>query len=128
MAPTDLPERANPPSPDAREDHPLNVPGMITGAAMMFLGFINIVVSISAGSEMAGVFTTIIYFAGLAVWAHSVIPNPTIRYSIMTFAVIMSLAFFHYGEVHFWHKQVIFWVTIVIVMFFMFRPLPSKPQ
>ena len=44
----------------------------------------------------------------------------------MTFAVIMALAFFHYGEVHFWHKQIIFWVTILIVMFFMFRTAPSK--
>jgi Ca2+/Na+ antiporter len=44
----------------------------------------------------------------------------------MIFGITMALAFFHYGEVHFWHKQVIFWSTVVLVMFFMFKS--AKPK
>jgi hypothetical protein len=48
------------------------------------------------------------------------VENPTVRYSLMAGSVLISLVFFHYGEVLFWHKQVVFWTTIVVVMYFMF--------
>ena len=38
----------------------------------------------------------------------------------------LALGFFHYGEVLFWHKQVVFWATVLIVMYFMFNE-PKKP-
>ena len=98
---------------------------MMTGTALMFNGFLNVFLSISGGFEI-NVVPLLIYFGGLAVWANAVIENPTVRYGVMAVAVILALGFFHYGEVLFWHKQVVFWSTVVVVMFFMFRE-PKKP-
>ena len=102
-----------------------NVAGMMVGTALMFIGFLNIFLSISGGFEI-NVVPLLIYFAGLAVWANSVVENPTWRYSIMAVAILLALGFYHYGEIHFWHKQVVFWATVVIVMYFMFNE-PKKP-
>jgi energy-converting hydrogenase Eha subunit E len=83
--------------------------------------------SISGGFEI-NVVPMIIYFGGLAIWAGSVIENPTIRYTVITAAVAVGLAFLHYGEVLFWHKQVVFWSTVVIVTFFMFKTAPPDKR
>lgn len=99
---------------------------MMTGTALMFIGFLNVFLSISGGFEI-NVVPLLIYFGGLAVWANAVIEHPTVRYGVMTVAVVLALGFFHYGEVLFWHKQVVFWSTVVVVMFFMFRE-PKKPD
>lgn len=101
-------------------DHAMRVPGLMAGTALMFIGFLNILLSISGGFEI-NVMPILLYFAGMAMWANAVVENSTIRYTVMGFAIICALAFFHYGEVLFWHKQVIFWSTIVMVMFFIFR-------
>ena len=95
------------------------------GTALMFIGFLNIFLSISGGFEI-NVVPLLIYFGGLAIWANSVVENPTWRYSIMAVAILLALGFYHYGEIHFWHKQVVFWTTVVIVMYFMFHE-PKKP-
>lgn len=129
-----LPDPATPPPPSKspRHDHDeeggdrhANVAGMMIGTALMFIGFLNIFLSISGGFEI-NVVPLLIYFGGLAVWANSVIENPTWRYSVMAVAILLALGFYHYGEIHFWHKQVVFWVTVVIVMYFMFNE-PKKP-
>ena len=80
---------------------------MIGTAFLMFIGFLDVFLSISGGFEI-NVVPLLIYFGGIAVWANAVVENPTIRYSLMAGAVLISLAFFHYGEVLFWHKQVVF--------------------
>ena len=103
------------------EDRHLATAEMMIGTAMMFIGFIDVLTSISSGSEMGGVFPLLLYFAGLAIWAHATIVNLTVRYTVITMAIVLGLAFFHYGEVHFWHKQAIFWSTVAIVMYFMFK-------
>lgn len=132
MAPTDLPSKDSPerPRPDAPDedsgaDKQLSVAGMMTGTALMFIGFLNVFLSISGGFEINAV-PLLIYFGGLAVWANAVIENPTLRYSVMTGAIAIALGFFHYGEVLFWHKQVVFWSTVIVVMYFMFRE-PKNP-
>ena len=137
MAPTDLPSPHDPagrpvPSPDKREgddggsDQQMRVVGLMVGAALMFIGFLNVFLSISGGFEI-NVVPFLIYFGGLAVWANAAIENPLLRYGVMTAAIALALGFFHYGEVLFWHKQVVFWATVVIVMYFMFNE-PKKPQ
>ena len=93
---------------------------MMIGTALMFIGFLDVFLSISGGFEI-NVVPLLIYFGGIAVWANAVVENPTIRYSLMAGAVLISLAFFHYGEVLFWHKQVVFWSTVGVVMYFMFK-------
>jgi cation transport ATPase len=110
---------------DSGEDRQLTTAEMMIGTAMMFIGFLNVLLSISGGFEI-NVFPIILYFAGLAIWAHAAIRNPTVRYSIVIAAVVLALAFFHYGEVLFWHKQAVFWTTIALVGFFMFKG--SKPH
>ncbi len=92
---------------------------------MMFIGFIDILISISSGSELGGVFPVIFYFAGLAIWGNATITNPTVRYPVIGIAIVMALVFFHLGEVLFWHKQVLFWGSVLLVMFFMFKSSPK---
>lgn len=133
--PSDLPEpftKPPPPKPPRHEtdddsggDRQAHVAGLMVGTALMFTGFLNIFLSISGGFEI-NVVPFLIYFAGLAVWANSVLENPTWRYSVMGVAILLGLAFYHYGEVLFWHKQVVFWMTVVIVVYFMFNE-PKKP-
>ena len=106
-------------------DHHLHVAGMMVGTALMFIGFLNVFLSISGGFEI-NVVPFLIYFGGLAVWANSAIENLVLRYGVMTVAIALALGFFHYGEVLFWHKQVVFWSTIVTVMYFMFKE-PKNP-
>jgi cation transport ATPase len=106
------------------EDRHLTTAEMMIGTTMMFTGFLSVLMSISGGFEIS-VFPLILYFAGLAIWAHATIVNPTVRYTVITMAIVLGLAFFHYGEVYFWHKQVIFWATVAIVVFFMFKTSPK---
>lgn len=138
MPPTDLPPPSNDPTRPvpARSSQPdheqhggsetqANVAGMMVGTALIFIGFLNVFLSISGGFEI-NVVPVLLYFAGIAVWANSVLENPTIRYSVMAAALLCALGFFHYGEVLFWHKQLVFWSTVVVVMWFMFREPKSK--
>ncbi len=135
MAPTDLPQPPAdnpPPRPQSRPDEQdgggdtqMHVVGLMVGTALMFIGFLNVFLSISGGFEI-NVVPLLIYFGGLAVWANAAIENAMLRYTVMAGAIGLALGFFHYGEVLFWHKQVVFWVTIVIVMYFMFTE-PKKP-
>ena len=108
-------------SPDngsgSQEDRQLSV-------AMMFVGFLDVFLSISGGFELAGVTPLLLYFAGVALWAQATVANLTLRYVIMGVAIVLALAIFHYGEVLFWHKQVVFWGTIAAVIFFMFKTAP----
>jgi hypothetical protein len=106
---------------DSQEDRQFNIAQMMVGTAMMFVGFLNVLLSISGGFEIAGVVPMLLYFAGLAIWAHATIANPTVRYSVITVAVTLALAFLSYGEVLFWHKQLLFWGTILMVGYFMFK-------
>lgn len=140
MSPTD-PNQSVPPSSaspgsaekrdrrdkDSGEDHQFNAAEMMIGVGMMFVGFLNVLLSISGGFEI-NVVPLLLYFAGLAVWAHATIVHPTVRYTVMTAAIVFALAFYHYGEVLFWHKQVVFWATVVIVVFFMFKTAPPSRQ
>jgi hypothetical protein len=133
MAPTDLPSndpfQSSSPRPDdedANDERHLNVAGMMVGTALMFLGFLQVFLSISGGFELGGVIALYLYFGGLAVWANAVIENPTLRYGVIAGAIALAIGFYYYGEVLFWHKQVIFWGTVVVVMYFMFNE-PKKP-
>lgn len=126
--PSDLPDpssRSTPPprrssDEDASGDRHTNVAGLMVGTALMFIGFLTIFLSISSGFEI-DVMPFLLYFGGLAVWANATIDNPTLRYSLTAIAIVAALAFFHYGEVLFWHKQLVFWATVAMVVYFMFR-------
>lgn len=131
--PSDLPDpstRPSWPSPHRPDDESTaerqaHVFGMMVGTALMFIGFLDVFLSISGGFEI-NVVPLLIYFSGIAVWSNAVVENPTVRYSLMAGSVLISLAFFHYGEVLFWHKQVVFWSTVAVVMYFMFKdPKPT---
>ena len=124
------PEPPNKPSrpeseDDSGSDNQMRVAGMIVGTALIFLGFLDVFLSISGGFEI-DVIPLLIYFGGVAVWANAVVENMTLRYSVIGASLLLAAVFFHYGEVLFWHKQVVFWVTVVVVMYFMFNE-PKKP-
>ncbi len=124
------PEPTNKPSrqeseDDSGSDNQMRVAGMIVGTALIFLGFLDVFLSISGGFEI-DVIPLLIYFGGVAVWANAVVENMTLRYSVIGASLLLAAVFFHYGEVLFWHKQVVFWVTVVVVMYFMFNE-PKKP-
>ena len=122
--PPNEPERREP-EEDSGGDNHMRVAGMIVGTALIFIGFLDIFLSISGGFEI-DVIPLLIYFGGVAVWANAVVENTTLRYSLIGGAILLAAVFFHYGEVLFWHKQVIFWGTVVVVMYFMFNE-PKKP-
>jgi len=139
MSPTD-PNQPGPPSAapgpahegesqekDTGEDRQLHTAELMVGVGMMFVGFLNVLLSISGGFEI-NVVPLLLYFAGLAVWAHAAIIHPTVRYIVITAAIAFGLAFFHYGEVLFWHKQVVFWGTVAMVVFFMFKTAAPTRQ
>jgi cation transport ATPase len=106
------------------DDRHLTIAMLFVGVAMMFVGFLDVFLSISGGFELAGVTPLLLYFAGVALWAQATIANLTVRYVIMGTAIVLALAIFHFVEVLFWHKQAVFWGTIVIVIVFMFRTAP----
>lgn len=134
MAPSDLPQdkSLHPPRPSNRgeqgggNEHQIHVIGLMIGTVLMFIGFLNVFLSISGGFEI-NVVPFLIYFGGLAIWANAAIVTPILRYGTMSIAVALALGLVQYGEVLFWHKQVLFWVTIVIVVYFMFVE-PKKPS
>lgn len=105
----------------------MRVIAKMVGTAFMFLGFLQIFLSISGGFELSGVVAMLLYFGGLAIWANAVIEHPMLRWGITIGAIGAALAFLHFGEILFWHKQVVFWGTVIIVMYFMFNE-PKKPQ
>jgi len=125
--PTNEPERREPEDDsggDSGGDSQLRVAGMVVGTALIFIGFLDVFLSISGGFEI-DVIPFMIYFGGVAVWANSVVENTTLRYSIIGGAILLAAVFYHYGEVLFSHKQVLFWSTVVVVMYFMFNE-PKK--
>ena len=107
------------------EDRQMKVGMRMIGSAMVFIGFLQVFLSASTGAEIT-VFPMIIYFTGMALWAYSSVENITVRYSVIILSIICALAFFHFGEVLFWHKYLIYWGTIALVVFFMFKN-PIKP-
>lgn len=107
------------------EDRQMKVGMRMIGSAMVFIGFLQVFLSASTGAEIT-VFPMILYFTGMALWAYSSVENITIRYTVIVLSIICALAFVNFGEVLFWHKYVIYWGTIALVVFFMFKN-PIKP-
>ena len=96
--------------------------------SLVFVGFLTFFLSLSGGFEI-DYKPLVLYFSGLAIWAYSALTNLTVRYTVVTVTVTLGLAIAHYGEVHFWHKQVIFWATVVMVAYFMFSTAaPDKRE
>ena len=122
--PTNEPVRRAP-DDDSGSERQMRVAGMMVGTALIFIGFLDVFLSISGGFEI-NVVPLLIYFGGVAVWANAVVENMTLRYSLIGGALLLAAVFFHYGEVLFWHKQVVFWSTVVVVMYFIFNE-PKKP-
>lgn len=89
------------------------------GTVLMFVGFLNVLLALSGESDM-NIVPFLLYFAGVAIWAHAVIENLTVRYSVMGMAIVFGLAFFHYGDVELWHEVALFNLTILTVVYFMF--------
>ncbi len=107
----------------------MNVAMKMVGSAMVFIGFIQVFMSASTGAEIT-IFPMILYFSGLALWAYSSVKIPMVRYLVIAFSIVCGLGFIHLGEVLFWHKYVIYWGTIAMVVYFMFQnPMKaSKPS
>ena len=111
---------------DSGEDRHMKVGMKMVGSAMVFIGFIQVFMSASTGAEIT-VFPMILYFTGLALWAYSSIEKQIIRYVVIALSTLCALAFFHFGEVLFWHKYVIYWGTIIMVVYFMFQTPKTQP-
>ena len=111
----------SPDDQDSGSDHHIRVLGKMVGTAFMFLGFLQIFLSISGGFELSGVVALLLYFGGMAIWANAVIERPVIRWTVTIGAIACALGFLQFGEILFWHKQLVFWGTVIIVMYFMFR-------
>lgn len=138
MTPTEpqqVPDPEKQPAPPAQPSEPeqessdrhWRVLGKMVGTAFMFLGFLQVFLSISGGFELSGVVAMLLYFCGLAMWANASIEHPTLRWAVTVGAIGVAVGFLHYGEILFWHKQLVFWGTSIMVLYFMFHE-PSKPS
>lgn len=107
-------------------DQHMRVLGKMVGTAFMFLGFLQVFLSISGGFELSGVVAMLLYFCGLAIWSNAVIEQPWLRWVVTVGAIGVAIGFLQFGEILFWHKQVVFWGTAVLVLYFMFNE-PKKP-
>jgi len=129
-APTPTPapiRQSRPPNDEDNDDNDnlqMRVAMKMIGSAMVFIGFLQVFLAAQTGAEIT-VFPMFIYFGGMALWAHSSVENSTIRYLVITFALLCGLAFFHFGEVLFWHIYVIYWGTVLMVVYFMFKTQKS---
>ena len=112
--------------PEAHEALQMKVAMKMVGSAMVFIGFIQVFMSASTGAEIS-IFPMILYFSGLALWAYSSVRIPAVRYAVIAFSLFCIVAFINIGEVLFWHKYVIYWGTIAMVVYFMFQN-PMKPS
>ncbi len=108
-----------------QENRQMMVAIKMVGSAMVFIGFLQVFLSASTGAEIS-IFPMIIYFSGMAMWAYSSVEIPMVRYTVIALSLLCAMAFMHFGEVLFWHKYVIYWGTIAMVVFFMFKS-PKKP-
>ena len=110
---------------EEQENRKMRVAMKMVGSAMVFIGFLQVFLSVNTGAEIS-IFPMIIYFSGMALWAYSSVETPTIRYTVIGLALLCAMAFMHFGEVLFWHKYMIYWGTVGMVIFFMFQT-PKKP-
>lgn len=111
---------------EAHEALQMKVAMKMVGSAMVFVGFIQVFLSASTGAEIT-IFPMILYFSGLALWAHSSVKHVFVRYVVIGLSIVCILLFLQLGEVLFWHKYVIYWGTIAMVVYFMFQN-PKKPS
>ena len=121
-----------PPPPPVREEEveeqenrQMQVAMKMVGSAMVFIGFLQVFLSVNTGAEIS-IFPMIIYFSGMALWAYSSVDTPIIRYTVIGLSLLCAMAFMSFGEVLFWHKYAIYWGTVGMVIFFMFQT-PKKP-
>ena len=110
---------------EEQENRQMQVAMKMVGSAMVFIGFLQVFLSVNTGAEIS-IFPMIIYFSGMALWAYSSVDTPTIRYAVIGLSLLCAMAFMHFGEVLFWHKYTIYWGTVGMVVFFMFQS-PKKP-
>jgi len=110
---------------EEQENRQMRVAMKMVGSAMVFIGFLQVFLSVNTGAEIS-IFPMIIYFSGMALWAYSSVDTPTIRYAVIALSLLCAMAFMHFGEVLFWHKYIIYWGTVGMVVFFMFQS-PKKP-
>ena len=110
---------------EEQENRQMRVAMKMVGSAMVFIGFLQVFLSVNTGAEIS-IFPMIIYFSGIALWAYSSVHTITIRYTVIALSLLCAMAFMHFGEVLFWHKYLIYWGTVGMVIFFMFQT-PKKP-
>ena len=123
--PTEEPSAPESEATEAHEALQMKVAMKMVGSVMVFIGFIQVFLSVSTGAEIT-IFPMLLYCAGMALWAHSSVLNPTVRYGVITVSLVCALGFLQLGAVLFWHKYVLYWGTIALVVFFMFHT-PKKP-
>lgn len=110
---------------EAQENRKMRVAMKMVGSAMVFIGFLQVFLSVNTGAEIS-IFPMIIYFSGMALWSYSSVDTPSIRYAVIALSFLCAMAFMHFGEVLFWHKYAIYWGTVGMVVFFMFQS-PKNP-
>ncbi len=110
---------------EEQENRQMQVAMKMVGSAMVFIGFLQVFLSVNTGAEIS-IFPMIIYFSGMALWAYSSVDTPTIRYAVIGLSLLCAMAFMHFGEVLFWHKYAIYWGTVGMVIFSCSKHLKSR--
>ena len=82
---------------EAHEALQMKVAMKMVGSAMVFVGFIQVFLSASTGAEIT-IFPMILYFSGLALWAHSSVKNVSVRYVVIGLSIVCILGFLQLGK------------------------------
>jgi hypothetical protein len=88
--PSEDPVVSKPPAPppvreeevEEQENRQMRVAMKMVGSAMVFIGFLQVFLSVNTGAEIS-IFPMIIYFSGMALWAYSSVDTPFRRSLIL---------------------------------------------
>ena len=82
---------------EEQENRQMRVAMKMVGSAMVFIGFLQVFLSVNTGAEIS-IFPMIIYFSGMALWAYSSVDTPSIRYTVIALSLLCAMAFMHFGK------------------------------
>ena len=107
-------------------DRNLSTVQKLVGLVLIFMGFINILLSIT-GKYPMDPFTAITFLFGVILFVHAT-GQTWHKWIIMAMAALLAIVFGVRGEVGELFKFGLFWGTLGVILFYMFFVKESKPN
>ena len=90
----------------------------LTGVALLLMGFMNILLSISGNYEL-DLFSAMIFLFGVVLFVHGSVQTWH-KWIVIGMAVALGILFWIRGEVGTWSQIGLFYGTLIVVLFYMF--------